>query len=79
MTSTTWSALTTCPLWRPWLDPTQNCLAVRTGDGDLIGFCCFGADARALRLDYADGALDVGIGMRPDLTVRGVGMHSSPP
>ena len=55
------------------LDPAQNYFAVRTGDGDLVGFCCFGADARVPGWDYAGGALDVGIGMRPDLTGQGRG------
>ena len=55
------------------LDPAQNYFAVRDADGDLVGFCCFGADARVPGWDYDDEALDVGIGMRPDLTGRGRG------
>ncbi len=43
----------------------------------LIGFCCFGQDARVPgghRVGWYDGtALDVGLGMRPDLTGQGHG------
>jgi len=42
-------------------------------DGELVGFCSFGADGRVPGGRYPDGPLDVGIGMRPDLTGRGLG------
>jgi [ribosomal protein S18]-alanine N-acetyltransferase len=42
-------------------------------DGVLVGFCSFGSDGRVPGGTYPDGALDVGIGMRPDLTGRGHG------
>jgi len=38
-----------------------------------IGYCCFGADARVPGGDYSSDALDVGWGMRPDLTGHGHG------
>lgn len=41
--------------------------------GVLVGFCCFGAEARVPGGDYTDDALDVGMGMRPDLTGQGNG------
>ena len=45
--------------------------------GALVGFFCFGATAQVPggHLDglYADEALDIGLGMRPDLTGRGLG------
>jgi homoisocitrate dehydrogenase len=41
--------------------------------GELVAFCCFGADAQVLGGDYAADALDIGLGMRPDLTGRGNG------
>jgi len=41
--------------------------------GDLVGFCCFGADARVAGLDEEPGVLDVGGGLRPDLTGIGLG------
>src|SRR5258706_7312669 len=40
-------------------------------DGELMGFCSFGADARVAGGSYPDGPLDIGIGIRPDLTGRG--------
>ena len=43
-------------------------------DGDLVGFCCYGPDARVPGGDYRrDDLLDVGLGLRPDLTGRGLG------
>jgi ribosomal-protein-alanine N-acetyltransferase len=46
--------------------------------GDLAGYFCFGEDARVRagrRLGVYDGesALDIGLGMRPDLTGQGLG------
>jgi [ribosomal protein S18]-alanine N-acetyltransferase len=40
---------------------------------ELVGFCTFGTDARVPGGEYADGPLDIGMGMRPDLTGRGHG------
>ena len=59
------------------LDPRYNYHAVTDPEGVLVGYFCFGADAtvpagRRLGL-YDDDALDVGLGMRPDLTGRGLG------
>ncbi len=42
-------------------------------DGDLVGFCCFGHEAQVPGGDYREDALDVGIGLRPDLTGQGLG------
>jgi ribosomal-protein-alanine N-acetyltransferase len=39
----------------------------------LIGFCTFGQDARVPGGDYAASALDIGLGVRPDLTGKGHG------
>jgi ribosomal-protein-alanine N-acetyltransferase len=49
-----------------------------TGDqGTLVGFFCFGAPAQVpgghLHGLYTDDALDIGLGMRPDLTGRRLG------
>ena len=41
--------------------------------GELIGFCCYGKPAQVPGGDYSAPALDVGIGLRPDLTGRGLG------
>ena len=40
---------------------------------DLIGFCCYGHEAQVPGGDYREAALDVGIGLRPDLTGQGLG------
>jgi ribosomal-protein-alanine N-acetyltransferase len=44
--------------------------------GELIGYCCYGADARVAGGDYRQGepeVLDVGIGLKPQLTGQGLG------
>ena len=57
------------------IDPANAYFAARDGAGALIGFCCFGADARVPGGDYTDAAaLDVGLGLRPDLTGGGRGL-----
>src|SRR5206468_9220263 len=48
--------------------------AVRDEDGELVGFCTFGEDARVAGYIYPDDALDIGVGMRPDLVGRGLGL-----
>ncbi len=47
--------------------------AARDERGELVGFCSFGEDARVPGYEYADDALDVGLGMPPDLVGRGAG------
>lgn len=42
-------------------------------DGSVVGFCCFGEDARVPGLDEEQGVLDIGAGLRPDLTGIGLG------
>lgn len=39
----------------------------------LIGFCCYGEEAQVPGGDYSPPALDLGLGVRPDLTGRGQG------
>jgi RimJ/RimL family protein N-acetyltransferase len=46
--------------------------AVRDARGSLIGFCCFGEAARVRGLDGSGKILDVALGLRPDLTGRGL-------
>ena len=60
------------------LDPRYTYHAVTDPDGGLVGYFCFGVDAtvpagRKLGL-YDEDALDIGLGMRPDLTGRGLGL-----
>lgn len=56
------------------IDPANAYFAARDADETVIGFCCFGTDAQVPGGDYSDPTpLDVGLGLRPDLTGRGRG------
>jgi RimJ/RimL family protein N-acetyltransferase len=70
--------------WRypgPWavydvtgpLDPAEGFWAVLDERGDVAGYACFGFEARVPGLNERPGVLDVGVGMRPDLTGQGLG------
>jgi RimJ/RimL family protein N-acetyltransferase len=54
-------------------DPANGYFAIADETGDLIGFCNFGHDARVPGGDYGEEALDIGMGLRPDLTGQGRG------
>ena len=53
-----------------FVDP-QNAYYSILDDGEMIAFCCFGKEAQVLGGDYGDVALDIGLGVRPDLTGQG--------
>jgi ribosomal-protein-alanine N-acetyltransferase len=55
-------------------DRENGLFSIHNEHGALIGFCSFGADARVPGGDYAADALDIGLGIRPDLTGRGKGV-----
>ena len=55
------------------LNPHYHYYAVRNERGELIAFRCFGADAQVPGGDYSAEALDLGGGLRPDLTGKGLG------
>ncbi len=42
-------------------------------DTELVGYCCFGDEARVPGVEEEVGTLDVGYGLRPDLVGRGHG------
>ena len=74
--------------WRypgPWaiydvtgpLDPAEGFWSVLDGSGDVVGYACFGFEARVPGLEERPGVLDVGVGMRPDLTGQGRGREFS--
>jgi RimJ/RimL family protein N-acetyltransferase len=42
-------------------------------NGELVGYGCTGAEARVSGVDAEEGTVDVGYGMRPDLTGQGRG------
>jgi RimJ/RimL family protein N-acetyltransferase len=54
--------------FRALMDAENNYHAITDYDGTLVGFCCFGPDARVAGGVYTGDALDVGAGLRPDLT-----------
>jgi ribosomal-protein-alanine N-acetyltransferase len=56
-----------------FLDPQNGYFAITDNEGTLLGFCNFGADARVPGGDYSVEAIDIGMGMRPDLTGQGNG------
>jgi RimJ/RimL family protein N-acetyltransferase len=57
------------------LDPANNYFVANDAAGHIVGYCCYGPDARVAGGDYRDPvALDVGLGMRPNLTGRGAGV-----
>ncbi|MEZ4867254.1 MAG: GNAT family N-acetyltransferase [Caldilineaceae bacterium] len=63
-----------------WLDPAVACHAVmdasQNSDVDaLVAFCTFGPDGQVGGGDYRRDALDIGMGVRPDLTGQGLGAH----
>jgi [ribosomal protein S18]-alanine N-acetyltransferase len=47
--------------------------AVVGEDEELVGFCCFGQEARVPGVDEERGTLDIGYGMRPDCVGKGLG------
>jgi RimJ/RimL family protein N-acetyltransferase len=53
--------------------PQNGYYAIADQQNNMVGFCCFGLDARVPGGDYQEEALDIGLGMRPDLTGRGHG------
>jgi len=59
------------------LNPRFRYHAVHYERGELVGYFCFGEDARVPAGTglYANGPLDVGFGMRPDLVGRGLGQE----
>lgn len=62
-------------LLRAFLDPQNAYYGIRDEEGGLVGFCCFGRDAQVPGGDYGPPAVDVGLGLRPDLTGQGRGLE----
>jgi [ribosomal protein S18]-alanine N-acetyltransferase len=54
------------------LDPANRVHAVVWGDGSLVAYCSYD-DGRVPGWEYDDSALDVGVGLRPELTGQGLG------
>lgn len=58
---------------RDLLRPEYAYYAMLSPQGELVAFCCFGADAQVPGGDYSADALDIGLGVRPDRTGQGEG------
>lgn len=56
-----------------FLQPAYHYHSIRNEAGELIGYCSFNGDAQVKGGDYSAEALDIGAGMRPDLTGQGYG------
>ena len=59
---------------RAFLEPRNSYHSIFDERVQLVGYCCFGPDARVEGGLYDDNAIDVGGGMRPDLTGSGMGL-----
>lgn len=57
------------------LTPQYRYFSVWDDAEKLIGFCCFGEDARVPGGDYTADALDIGWGLKPDRTGQGFGVR----
>ena len=56
-----------------FMDPQYRYYTVWNEADELIAFRCFGEDAQVPGGDYSTPALDMGGGLRPDLTGKGLG------
>lgn len=56
-----------------WLDPAYCVHSIVNRSGLLVAFCSFGQDGQVPGGDYSHPALDIGLGVRPDLTGKGLG------
>lgn len=57
------------------LDEQNKFHAMRDNNNELVGFCSFGEDGQVPGGDYSRNALDIGMGIRPDLTGQGRGSN----
>ena len=64
-----------CDVLNVFLNPLYHYYAVLDQHDRLIAYRCFGEDARVVGGDYRADALDMGGGLRPDLTGRRLGPH----
>jgi RimJ/RimL family protein N-acetyltransferase len=54
-------------------NPANHYYSITDKDGELVAYCCFGPEGRVPGGTYDSTALDVGMGLRPDLTGQGRG------
>ena len=58
---------------REFLKPVLQFHAVMDKNNTMVGFCSFGIDGQVQGGDYNAEALDIGLGMHPDMTGKGHG------
>jgi ribosomal-protein-alanine N-acetyltransferase len=56
------------------LDPQFHYHIMTDQQEGLVAYCCFGKDGQVPGGDYSLDALDIGLGVRPDLTGQGRGL-----
>lgn len=56
-----------------FLDSQNGYYSLTDEQGELVAYCCFGLEGQVPGGDYGADALDIGLGMRPDLTGQGRG------
>lgn len=54
-------------------DPADGFFAIVDSRDQLVGYCCYGVEARVPGVDVVEAVIDVGYGMRPDLVGHGRG------
>jgi [ribosomal protein S18]-alanine N-acetyltransferase len=58
---------------REFLNATYQFHGIQDAGGDFVGFCSFGIDGQVPGGNYSFDALDIGLGMKPELTGNGLG------
>lgn len=55
-----------------FINPENAYYSILNSFNELVAYCCFGTEARVKGGIYDTEALDIGFGMRPNLTRRGI-------
>ena len=55
------------------LNPQNHIYRIDNDQGEFLAFCSYGDDARVTGGNYTEDALDIGLGLRPELTGQGLG------
>ena len=55
------------------MDPQNAYSSITDEQGELVAYCCFGREGQVPGGDYSSDAVDIGMGVRPELTGRGFG------
>jgi [ribosomal protein S18]-alanine N-acetyltransferase len=56
-----------------FVNPEYQFHAILDGNNEFVGFCSFGMDGQVPGGNYTEEALDIGVGMKPELTGMGLG------